>query len=203
MEGFDSIAEVAIRYEVDASKLRDALSIARHQPEIEHRGMGAARNELQRIAAAAAELASAIEDASDFSLLSLLIGHPDIDVSRHSWQPRRRVATLLKQLRDLEVRGARAACRIKVTKRPASGAGRTSPPTVKERHVVTILEALWVESHGTTANVTGRKEPCEVRKANQGGRFIIAAAELAGLTLTDQRLRTILEANARSRTAER
>jgi hypothetical protein len=187
------VDDFAARWRVDAGELRRALNLCAFSMRltIGDESAGQRRKDLGLIAETGEAFALALAAAGDTSIFSLMAGlvprrlRNDLRVN-----PGRHRQIVVGQVQKLADQAKQSAGMLKVTQKPKSGA-----PTRDERSVVTAFALLWHRTHGEWPNVTPHKgrKIADRRAANAAGRFTIAGAEeFFAITLSDQRLRTVL-----------
>jgi hypothetical protein len=165
---------LAPKYRLDPGGLRGTLDLV-------HRGLGRIPKgtpgrewpDLNRIAAAADELWAAIDAAEDRSLGG----------------DRDRLVALVREIRLCVWESQKLLP-------PPSRRRHTGAVTVQERMAVHALRKFWREQRGGPPPAVSKRKPRdggEAWRANEAGRFVVEAAAVLGVALTDQRLRSVLD----------
>jgi hypothetical protein len=197
------IEQLVKDWNLDPATLRRTLNLIDHGVRMARAFDGGARSaELEDIADKAASLVVALEKASTGSLTHVLILAPCLhpsDVLNHPDACRKQFLDYVRWLRTTSRKAGRSLKKIykedgkkaQFKQPPRSRTGPKAPPSIEERSIVYGLADIWFRTHKKwprfNKNVVGKRVP------NQGARFVIAAALSAfGLSLEDERLRSIL-----------
>lgn len=191
------VAALASCWGLDCEQLRRTLDVARATVAMYGPLNGVRKPELETVAKQAAMLAATLEKTSLGSLVHMLMGSPRVSPFSLLHQPEYHRQKLLQPVNWIAELAGAAVRQLEVSQAPKNG--RTAPPTALEIGVVGPLADLYQKTHGERVHVTDHKSTKKGRQPNQGGRFVIEAAQLLGLELTAQRLGTVIARLERQR----